>query len=521
MLYSRKVSVLIAAAMITAGCFLGNFRFFVASAQTRLTYPEINTALQTKLPNRSFKNKTELINWIVVQIRNRKIDKPLTKDREDDLRQAGATDGLIGVIKANSPVVETPTPRETVVDLGDLSSRTINLVKPEYTPEARQAGTNGEVKLALELDAQGRVSSVTPLTVLPNGLTEQAVAAVRQTTFTPATTNGKPVRSSGTITYNFKLSKINFATTLALADDYRKKAAYDQAVVEYTRVIDVDAKQSKAFFGRGMCYLMKKNYEQAVSDLDAASKLDPADGDADYYLAIAYDYKGDYSAAATYYDKAVTLKHDLNKSSLIDCLFIEKRKITRDEARTVANDIINACDQSTRNAPEFLTSLIYMKRGIGDRLKSDYDKAISDFETAQRLNPQFASIQGQLHITYNSRGLMYFNKKDYKSAFDDITTAINLMPQSPTPYVNRCVIHLYAWKEFDQAIEDCSTAIKLSGKSSMAYNHRGYAYEMKKNVDAAMADYKKALEIDPGNESAKANLSRIQDPSMKKGQPKP
>ena len=150
----------------------------IAAAQARLSYPELNTALQVKLPNQSFKNKTELINFLIKQIQTRKVDKPLTKDREDDLRQAGANDELIGVIKANSPA----PPREqldTVVDLGPLAGRATNLVKPEYTSEARQAGINGTVTLQLTLDEQGHVTSTKTISGLPNGLTEQAVAAAK------------------------------------------------------------------------------------------------------------------------------------------------------------------------------------------------------------------------------------------------------------------------------------------------------------------------------------------------------
>ena len=95
--YSRKISILIAAAVTIAGLFLCN-SYFEVNAQARLTYPEINTALQTKFPLKEpvkdFKNKAELISWLIVKIRERKVDKPLTRDREDDLRQAGATDEL-------------------------------------------------------------------------------------------------------------------------------------------------------------------------------------------------------------------------------------------------------------------------------------------------------------------------------------------------------------------------------------------------------------------------------------------
>src|ERR1044071_5719781 len=143
-------------------------------AQGPLTYPEISTALQAKLPAQ-FKTRADLVNWLITQIQKRKTDKPLTKDREDDLRQAGATEALIAAIRTNSPAL----PKETVVDLGELASRAVNLVKPEYTAEARQAGLNGIVTLELTLDEQGKVTSTKTIIGLPNGLTEQAVAAAK------------------------------------------------------------------------------------------------------------------------------------------------------------------------------------------------------------------------------------------------------------------------------------------------------------------------------------------------------
>lgn len=517
--YSRKIAILFTAAIMTAGLFLSDFQFFTAGAQTRLTYPEINTALQTKLPNRSFKNKTELIDWIIVQIRNRKVDKPLTKDREDDLRQAGATEELIEVIRANSPALPTPTPvpRPTIVDLGDLTARAVTLPKPEYTAEARQAGITGVVKLQLLLDEEGSVISTKVVSGVSHGLTEQATAAAMQSKFTPASLNGKPVRGRGTIDYNFKIARINVVAAMNAADDYRNKADCDRAIPEYTRVIGVDSKQSRAFFGRGVCYLMKTSYDRAITDLDSAAGLNQADGESYFYLAVAHDFNGDPAAATNFYGRAVSLKPELNKQAMTECLFIERRKMTLEESRDAANGIIDACGQSLRRSPDFLQSLIYVKRGIGFRLKSDYDKAISDFETAGKINPQFTAVQRHLHSAYNSRGLLRFNKKDYKTAYDDITMAINLNPKSPTPYINRCVIHLYGWKDADRAIEDCSAAIRLSTKSSMAFNHRGYAYEVQNNREAAIADYRKALEIDPRNETARANLNRVQPqrPSIK------
>ena len=477
-----------------------------AFGQGRLTYPELNTALGTKLPNQSFQNKEQLIKWVIVQIKSRKIDKPLTKDREEDLLQAGATEELLAAIRANSP---KPDPMENVVNLGELTNRATNLVKPEFTPEALKAGTEGAVKLELMLDENGAVTSVKALNTLSNGLTDQALAAARRSTFNPASLNGKPAKGIGTITYNFTIKKLDVQATIVAADALRDKGDYDGAIAEYTRVIDISKTQWPAFFGRGVCYLMRAGYDNAVKDLELAAKLNQSGVDGFFYLGIAYDFKGDVKSSAANYAKAVQLKPEYDNRALTKCLFIDRPGMTIEQARSVADRIAAACDAALKVTPEFMSGLIQMKRGIAYRLKGDYDRAIADFQNVQRTNPKLTAVRIQLPIAYNGRGQVRFGKKDFKDALEDVNAAIEIDPQNSTSFVNRCVINGYGLKEYDSAVADCSTAIRLSDKSSMAYNHRGYAYEMMKSTDRAIADYNAALRIDPKNQLARDNLNRI------------
>lgn len=521
MSFVRRTILLLAAAILAGGLIL-ELGLRRADAQVGpLTYPEIITALQSKLPNSAFRTRQELIAWVITQIRRRKMDKPLTRDREDDLRQAGATEELINVIRANSPpltvVTPTPTPTPVVVELGDLIGRATELVRPEYTVEARQAGTVGEVKLALELDETGRVTSVARLTVLPNGLTEKAIDAARRSRFRPAERGGKPAKGTGTIVYSFKLNQINIAATLAAANDLRDRRECARAIAEYGRVLEVDPKNAGAVYGRGTCHLMNGDYSQALNDIGLAAQLNDKDPTIFVHLGMVRDFTGDPIGAAAAYAKAIALQPDLDKQPVLTCLYIDRRSMTADQARSAANGIINACNQALRTANAHLATLLTFKRGIGHRLRSDFERAIADLESVRKANPQFAAVNTQLQIAYNSRGLEAFNKKDYKKAFDDVSLAIQADPQSPTPYINRCAIYLYALKQYREAVNDCSSAIRLSTRSSMAYNHRGYANEMLNNRNEAIADYKKALDLDPQNQAARANLNRLepQTPSMR------
>jgi len=69
----------------------------------------------------------------------------------------------------------------------------------KYTPEATAAGTEGTVTLDLIVGEDGRVRDIVATDKLPNGLTESAIAALRDCRFTPGEKDGHavPVRIRG------------------------------------------------------------------------------------------------------------------------------------------------------------------------------------------------------------------------------------------------------------------------------------------------------------------------------------
>jgi TonB family protein len=78
-------------------------------------------------------------------------------------------------------------------------------VNPQYTEEARKAHVNGKVILEAIIDKEGCVRNLRPLQELPNGMTEAAMAAVRNWVFSPSTRAGKPVKVYYVLTINFQV----------------------------------------------------------------------------------------------------------------------------------------------------------------------------------------------------------------------------------------------------------------------------------------------------------------------------
>jgi TonB family protein len=78
----------------------------------------------------------------------------------------------------------------------------------------------------------------------------------------------------------------------------------------------------------------------------------------------------------------------------------------------------------------------------------------------------------------------------------------------------------YNKKAYGLAIADYNKAIELDPKDSMLHLNRGDSYEKIGNLQMAAEDYRKAVELDAENETAKSNLKRLQS-ELAKNLPEP
>jgi TonB family protein len=74
-----------------------------------------------------------------------------------------------------------------------------------YTEMARKNGVEGKVQLRVVLAANGGIANVTPISELPYGLTEQAIAAARKIVFRPARRNGVKINVMKIFEYTFTM----------------------------------------------------------------------------------------------------------------------------------------------------------------------------------------------------------------------------------------------------------------------------------------------------------------------------
>ncbi len=97
---------------------------------------------------------------------------------------------ISGVYKKNVPVYDKP--------LKIISKPAVG-----YTEAARRNQVTGNIKVAVEFGADGKIGFVFPFQDLPDGLTANAVNAAKSIKFESAVINGKPVTTVSVIEYSF------------------------------------------------------------------------------------------------------------------------------------------------------------------------------------------------------------------------------------------------------------------------------------------------------------------------------
>ncbi|XP_065665032.1 small glutamine-rich tetratricopeptide repeat-containing protein alpha isoform X2 [Hydra vulgaris] len=104
-----------------------------------------------------------------------------------------------------------------------------------------------------------------------------------------------------------------------------------------------------------------------------------------------------------------------------------------------------------------------------------------------------------------NKGNEFMKTEQYDEAIDSYTKAIELDSKNAVYYCNRAA----AWTKLNnnqRAILDCEHAINIDPTYSKAYGRLGLVYMTEKQFDKAVANYKKALSIEPSNQSYKSNL---------------
>jgi PQQ-dependent catabolism-associated CXXCW motif protein len=169
--------------------------------------------------------------------------------------------------------------------------------------------------------------------------------------------------------------------------------------------------------------------------------------------------------------------------------YLERARVYvgREDYEKANGDFLKAAALDSRIGP----ADDYASGGAYDFYDKRYDKAITEFGQAIKLDPKNAA-------RYHARGVAYYAKGDHAHAIDDYTQAIALDAKNAALYDGRGDAY-YAKGDYAHAIDDYTQAIALDAKKKAFFVDRGTAYYRAKNYMPAIADFTQAIQLDPEN----------------------
>jgi len=129
----------------------------------------------------------------------------------------------------------------------------------------------------------------------------------------------------------------------------------------------------------------------------------------------------------------------------------------------------------------------YLRRGIFNFNKGQYDEAISDFTRTLEINPKLGNV-------YYNRGTAYWAKGEYDNAISDFNKALGINPRDPDAYMSRGGVYIKKGQP-DQAIADFNKVLEINPNFGMAYYDRGRVYYLKGEYNKSWSDIKRAYDL--------------------------
>ena len=104
---------------------------------------------------------------------------------------------------------------------------------------------------------------------------------------------------------------------------------FDEAMLDYTKAIQLDENMTDAYYNRARITLSRKDLdnpkiENAVKDLEKALELDDKFVDALYAMAAAKKKLGDYHAALVYIERLLQIEPDAIWAKALKKLILQK-----------------------------------------------------------------------------------------------------------------------------------------------------------------------------------------------------
>ena len=329
-------------------------------------------------------------------------------------------------------------------------------------------------------------------------------------------------------------------------------SGYTEAVAAFQKAIELDADLGGSSQGAGSekthihvhlgaAYIGMKAYPQAIAALERALTQDADLVDAHYHLGYAYVEQGEHDKAIPHLDRAIVIAPHLKRAHYH--LARAYRALGNLEAATNALTETLRLDPNYQPAHELAGTIkqAHYNRGITHLNSERYSEAITAFQNAITLDPDFATAHYNLGLAYlkmeayqralpslektvafdpnhkaahHALALAYLGQQELGKARDAARAALKIDPNyQPARSLLGAVDPSYTPIETDNTApsESEQAAGPQSGTKSRQEMHcdLGVAYLESEMPAEAIAEFRKAIDVDPDFVTAHVGLGTV------------
>ena len=275
---------------------------------------------------------------------------------------------------------------------------------------------------------------------------------------------------------------------------------FTEAIPIADRLLKSEQKMSKALRVKGRSYYELKDYANATATYELLDNIDTLQVDELLIMAKGYqEIKNDSMTVFTY--ERIILKDPARSSLYNDIGFMYMRMRKFEQAA-------NAFEKRFTADPENATA--YLNYGLSNEFLGNWEKARMAMRTVVSQKPDY--VPGHLHLAN-----CLAQVDSIREAIREYELVIKLAGAEEDKYRSelgdahgRIGVQALIDKSYPKALDYLSKAIKYKPDNSQFHLWRGQTLQNMNKKDDAIKEYKKALELDPGNKEAKKGLEVLQ-----------
>lgn len=291
-------------------------------------------------------------------------------------------------------------------------------------------------------------------------------------------------------------------TLIALGQTYEQMHDYRNASEAFKKALEANPDNVRLQRVLAQTLLQSDQLDEALELFQHISADEPRDNQLKLRIAEIYRVKRDYAKAREVLNQLKATNADDPEVRYNEVKLLEAED-KLPEAITVMSGLVKSTAKTNYSAAEAeFRVMLLQELGILYRSNAQYPQAIEQFRAAAKLNKS-PGISMQIIDTYRAAKEPENARKEADTAIAELRTQAN---GKNTPQLNIALATIYEKaKRFPEESAALDAAEKLNpGKDELETIHfmRGAMLERQKKIEAADAQFRKVLEINPENSGA-------------------